>query len=94
MCCLFSALALLGPRAAILVWYLIEPVRWNATFDTILWPILGFVFLPWTTLMFMLVAPLGVDGLDWLWLGIGLLVDIGTYGGGGYTNRDRFTGSA
>ena len=49
MCCLITSLFLLGPRAAILVWWLIEPVRWNATFDTFLWPLLGFLVLPWTT---------------------------------------------
>ena len=92
MCCLFTSLVLLGPRAAILIWWVLEPVRWNTTFDTVLWPILGFILAPWTTLMFVLVAPLGVDGLDWLWLGIGVLADVGSYVGGGYTNRDRLPG--
>ena len=35
MCCLVAALFMLGPRAAILIWWLIEPVRWNATFESI-----------------------------------------------------------
>ena len=30
MCCLIAALFMFGPRAAILVWWLIEPVRWSA----------------------------------------------------------------
>ena len=51
-------------------------------FPTFIWPLLGFVFLPWTTLMYVAVAPLGVTGLDWLWLGLALVVDIGSYSGG------------
>ncbi len=94
MCCAFAALALLGPRALILIWALLEPVRWSAAFDTFFWPLLGFVLLPWTTLMFVIVAPLGVDGLDWVWLGLGVVADLASYGGGGYTNRERFASGA
>ena len=34
MCCVIASLFALGPRAAILFWWLLEPVRWGATFDT------------------------------------------------------------
>jgi hypothetical protein len=33
---------------------------------TWIWPLLGLIFLPWTTLMYVIVFP--VIGLDWLWL--------------------------
>ena len=89
MCCFITALLLLGPRAIILGWWLINPLRFGATFDTFLWPALGTLFLPWTTLTYVLVAPAGLYGLDWLWLGLAVLVDLGSYGGGGYGNRDR-----
>jgi hypothetical protein len=92
MCCIFTTLLLLGPRAGILVWYLIQPGRWHATFDTWIWPLLGSLFLPWMTLMYVIVAPGGVGGFDWLWLGLALLADIATYSGGGYGNRDRLRG--
>ena len=42
MCCVIASLFALGPRAAILIWWLVEPVRWGATFDTFLWPFIGF----------------------------------------------------
>jgi hypothetical protein len=90
MCCLFTTLLLLGPRAGVLVWWLINPARFSLAFSTFIWPLLGFLFLPWTTLMYLLVFPMGVVGFDWIWLGLGVLADIGTYGGGGYGNRDRF----
>jgi hypothetical protein len=39
--------------------------------------------------MYVAVAPTGVSGLDWLWLGIAVVVDIASYTGGAYGNRDR-----
>ena len=94
MCCLFTTLVLFGPRLGILVWWLIQPVRWNAAFETFLWPFLGFLFLPWTTLMYVLIFPGGVTGFDWIWLGLGLLADITSYTGGAYGNRNQIPGYA
>ena len=92
MCCFAAALVALGPRAGILIWWLIEPVRWNAAFDTFIIPLLGFIFLPWLTLMFVAVAPGGIDGFDYIWLGIGLALDVFSWSGGAYTNRNRVPG--
>ena len=58
MCCFFTTLLLLGPRAGILIWWLVNPVRWQATFPSFIWPLLGFIFVPWTTLMYVLVGVL------------------------------------
>lgn len=93
MCCLFATLLALGPRAAILVWWLIEPVRWNATFDTFLWPLLGLIVAPWTTLMYVVVYPAGINGFDFVWLGLAIAMDLFSWFGGAYTNRDRMPGS-
>ena len=57
MCCLFSTLFLLGPRAAIIIWWIAQPVRWDAAFSSWLWPVIGFFIAPWTTLMWAGVAP-------------------------------------
>ena len=92
MCCLYTVLLMLGPRVAIVIWWLMEPLRWQATFDSIVWPILGIIVAPWTTLMYVLVAPGGVMGLDWLFIGIAVLGDIAFWAGGGYGNRDRMPG--
>ena len=89
MCCLFTTLVLFGPRLGILVWWLIDPVRWNLAFGSFIWPLLGFFFLPWTTLMFAAVGVNGVSWFDWVWLGLALLIDLGSYGGGAYGNRGR-----
>ena len=94
MCCFITALLLAGPRAAILVWWLLFPVRFSSAFSTILWPILGIIFVPWTTLMYLIVwsPATGIYGLDWLWLGLGVLADIAMWAGGGYGNRGRIPG--
>ena len=64
MCCFFTALVLFGPRLAILVWWLLQPLRWQAAFETWFWPFLGFIFVPWTTLMYVMVASGGIVGFD------------------------------
>jgi hypothetical protein len=95
MCCFVTTLLLLGPRAGILGWWLIAPARFALTFaGSYIWPILGLLFLPWTTLMYLILwSPgLGIVGLDWVLLALALLADLGTYGGGAYGNRDRLPG--
>jgi hypothetical protein len=89
MCCAFLALVLAGPRVFGVFWWIFQPVRWQAAFTNLfggglwwLWPILGIIFLPWTTLMYVIVAPGGIVGWDWLWIGIMLVFDIASYGGG------------
>lgn len=87
MCCLFTVLVFLGPRAGILVWWLLQPARWNAAFQGLLVPLLGFIFVPWTTMMYVLVFPGGVAGFDWVWLGLGLLADIAWWSGAAARKR-------
>jgi hypothetical protein len=71
----------------IIFWWLINPSRWSSAFDTFIVPLIGFVFLPWTTLMFVAVAPFGnVAGADWLWLALAFFGDLMSLGGG-YSRR-------
>ncbi len=92
MCCLFTTLVLLGPRIGILMWLIMEPVRWQATFTSWLWPLLGLFFLPWTTIMYVAVAPNGLVWFDWIWLAMAFFADIASYSGGAYGNRSRMPG--
>jgi hypothetical protein len=88
MCCAFTTLVLLGPRFAGLLWWLVQPTRWLAAFNgSWLWPVLGLIFLPWVTLMYVIVAPGGIVGFDWVWLGLALFADIAFYTGGGFRRR-------
>jgi hypothetical protein len=96
MCCLLSALVVIGARGVLFLVWLFQPVRWNAAFDgfSILVPLLGFLFLPWTTLMYVLVAPSGVDTVDAIGLVLALVLDIGSYAAGGVSGRNRYAQSS
>jgi hypothetical protein len=84
-------LAFFGPRLAILVAWLVPygRVLMNQAFQGgWLMPLLGFVFLPWTTLMYILVyGANGIVGFDWVWLGLGVALDIATYSGNAARRR-------
>ena len=87
MCCLFMILAVIGPRTAAIVWWLADPTRWSLTFDTWVMPVLGVIFLPWLTLAYVLVAPGGVNGLDWVVLLVAFIIDIAMYSGSAARSR-------
>ncbi len=94
MCCFITALLLFGPRFAIIVWWLLDPPRFNAAISGFLISCLGFIFLPWTMLAYLVAwQPIvGVQGFGWVIVGLGLFVDLATYSGGGYGNRRRISG--
>jgi hypothetical protein len=93
VCCAIAVLGLIGPRALVLFWWLVDPAQWSRVFSgSPLLPALGFLFLPWTTLMYVLFwAVGGLSVLGWFFVVVAFLADIGTYGGGGYRNRDRMS---
>jgi hypothetical protein len=72
MPCLFALIALALPRGVILVLWLFTD--WFAgVFDTVLWPVLGFVFLPTTLLWYSAVQ--NWYGGNWgLWQIVGIVV--------------------
>lgn len=83
MPCFIALLALLAPRLVIAVlWFFTTWFR--GIFDTLLWPILGFVFLP-TTLLWYSVVLRFFDGQWTLWpivgLVVALMIDISPAGG-------------
>jgi hypothetical protein len=96
MCCLFTTLVFLGPRFGILVWWLLDPFRFQATFgDNWVLILLTWLFLPWTLLMYVVVAPFGaqtagpdIQGFDWILLILAFITDIFSYAGGAYGNRN------
>ncbi|HTY72605.1 MAG TPA: hypothetical protein VMI11_09310 [Actinomycetes bacterium] len=91
MCCFLVVLGLFGPRLAfLLTWVGTNRVTvafhggWFA-------PLLGVIFLPWTSLAYVFAyAPLGgVSGLGWLVVAGGVVLDAMTYGSGAYDRRRR-----
>lgn len=83
MPCLLSLLALATPRFVVaLLWFF---THWfDRMFDSILWPILGFIFLP-TTLLWYSAVHRWFGGHWTLWpvigLVIALVIDLGPVSG-------------
>ncbi len=92
MCCMLTTLIFLGPRFAILVWWLIRPVYVGAAIESWLLTLLAWLFLPWTVLMYLIVYPNGITGFDWVWLILGIVADVASYSGGFYGNRNAVPG--
>jgi hypothetical protein len=76
MGCLVVLLALIGPRLALLaVWLFTSEVE--MAFDGFAVPVLGFVFFPWTTLVYALAYGAdGVSPIGWAFVALGLLADV------------------
>ena len=77
--CAFVALAATFPRIGLLiVWAFTDWV--NIAFDdNWFWPLLGLIFLPFTTLMYVLVDVSTIGDINlggWLLIGLGALLDI------------------
>ena len=91
MCCFLTVLIFLGPRVAGLIWWIAQPSRWvGLAFNSWIWPVLGLIFLPWTTIMYVAIAPGGVSGIfEWGFLILALVIDIGAYTGGGFGNKEK-----
>jgi hypothetical protein len=81
-------------RMVLLIFYFSRPVAWNATFSGWLLPCLGFLFLPFTTMVYawLMQGAGGIQGIDWLWLGLALFSDVATIASAGYANRGMVPG--
>jgi hypothetical protein len=81
--CLALILALISPRLALVAVWLFSNVLGRA-FDSWLLPIAGFFLLPWTTLVYAVMWDVGthaVTGIEWFFVALAFLGDIGAYGG-------------
>lgn len=79
--CLLAFSAAVAPRVIlVLAWIFSDrwPLVWGGDF---ILPLLGIIFLPYTTIMFMLAyqVPVGVQGWEWMWVILGLFLDLWKY---------------
>jgi hypothetical protein len=99
MCCFTTLFLVLASRIAIVVWWLIDPQRFTLAVKALnlpgsfslpvwVWSLLGFLFLPWTTLAYLYVFPGGIVGFEWILLAAAFLIDLSGYGGS-YRHRQR-----
>ena len=72
MPCLLTLLALVAPRFVILLLWLLSD-WFTGVFDTALWPVLGFLFLP-TTLLWFVAVQHWFDGMWTFWPVVGLVI--------------------
>jgi hypothetical protein len=81
MCCIVLLASGLGPRLVLLGWWIFGD-KVDAVWSSWVWPLLGLLFFPWTTLFYVIVwsAVGGVSGAEWLLVALGVVLDIGTYG--------------
>ena len=81
MGCLLVLLAAFAPRLVVLFAWIGRPSYFDSVFDTWIFPLLGLIFLPFTTLMWLLLGapPLGVHGIDWLWIALAVMLDLSHY---------------
>ena len=65
----------------------------DAAFNTFILPLLGIIFLPFTTLIYVIVYTPGVGLTGWgfIWVIIALLLDL-SHWGASYTQRDQIPG--
>ena len=100
MSCLITLFLVLVSRIAILYWWLTDPQRFTAAvkalnlpaslnFPAWAWTLVGFLFLPWTTLAYLYVFPGGIVGYEWVILVLALFIDLFGHGGS-YRHRNRF----
>jgi hypothetical protein len=78
-------------RIALLIFYFSRPVAFNATFPGgFLLPCLGFLFLPFTTMVYAwLMQPPGAGSIQ----GLAVFSDLATIASAGYANRNRIPGA-
>jgi hypothetical protein len=91
--CLFVTFGAFFPRLAVLFIWLARPGMFEAAIGSALVALLGIIFLPFTTLVYVVLwMPGGLTGLDWLWVFLAFLLDLSALGASGYANRDRAGG--
>jgi hypothetical protein len=84
----FILLAFFTPRIVLMILWLFTNYLTRA-YDTFVWPTIGFVFLPATTLAYAVAQNElgGVNGLGLVVVLIGVAIDVGLLGGGARQRR-------
>jgi len=93
MGCLFALFGGAFPRLALLIVWIARPALVGAAFNTFLLPLLGIIFLPFATLIYVILYTpgVGLTGFEWLWVLLAALFDIGHWAAS-YTKRNQIPG--
>jgi len=93
MGCLFALFGGAFPRLALLIVWIARPALVGAAFNTFLLPLLGIIFLPFATPIYVILYTpgVGLTGFEWLWVLLAALFDIGHWAAS-YTQRNQIPG--
>ena len=93
MGCLLALMSAFAPRLVFLIIWIARPSYINSVFDTFILPLLGLIFLPFATLMWVLLdaPPVGVHGFEWVWIGLAVILDLSHYATA-YSQRGQVPG--
>jgi hypothetical protein len=91
MGCLFVMFGAFFPRIAVaLIWIARPAVVSQAFGDFFLWPLLGLIFLPFTTLLYLIMwTANGLSGFDFVILLLAVILDVSNLGASAWTNREK-----
>ena len=99
MGCLFAIFAGCFPRLGTLIIWLARPQLFSDAFGgSWFWPVLGIIFLPFTTLMYVLLwagGTNGITGFEWFWLVLAVFLDLSHWAASSratYDNRASIPG--
>lgn len=90
MPCLLLLLILIFPRV-VLVWMYLTSTYLQRAYHELLIPLLGFIFLPLTTLVYawLVNTHSPIEGINLLYIVVAVIIDLGGLGGGDYHRRRR-----
>ena len=91
MPCLLVFVVVLFPRVALALMWFFSTYLQRAFQHGLLLPVLGFIFLPLTTIVYAWEINSGMptSGVNLLWLLIAVIIDIGGLGGGAHRQFRR-----
>jgi hypothetical protein len=89
MGCAMIVVGMLMPRFILLVGWSNDQAYWQNLFGSTLWLGLGFLVLPWTTLVYGLVQRNGLSLLNIIFLVGAVFLDLATYGAGAFAGRKQ-----
>ena len=84
MGCLVALFAVLFPRLALFIVWVARPALVAAAFNTWLIPLIGIIFVPFATLMYVIlyIPGVGLTGWAWFWVVLAGVLDLAHLGAG------------